>query len=231
MIVNGPRASFRNAAESVIETNGETFLGDIDVLIERAGFNLVGPEKVVSEVHHVIRRRSFLGLFFLDAGDAFGKSVEIVVVDFGEFALVVFGEEFFADVVDDVVFLARGKLRHGHHHTIAFVDGLPHAVRVLAILEFSFVKFEGDGNGAFFFGGAVAGDAELLVDFLTAIEGVLSPVGDEGFVVGNFERLNPSLVESEAESFGRGDCGGIARVSGGGEQLPLGCRLGPAGLF
>ena len=102
---------------------------------------MIGPEKVVSEVHHVIGRRSFLGLFLLNAGDAAGESVEIVVVDFGEFALVVFGEEFFADVVDDVVFLARGKLRHGHHHTVAFVDGLPHAVGILAILEFPFVEF------------------------------------------------------------------------------------------
>ena len=33
VIINGPGASFRNAAESVIETNGETFLGDIDLFI------------------------------------------------------------------------------------------------------------------------------------------------------------------------------------------------------
>ena len=207
------------------------FLGDIDVLIERAGFNLVGPEKVVAEVHHFVGRRSLFRFFFLNAGDAAGERREIGLVDFGEFAFIVFGKEFFADVVDNVVFLPRGELRHGHHHAVAFGDGLPHAVRVLAVFEFPLVEFQGDGNGAFLFDVTVTGDAELLVDFLTAIEGVFSPVGDEGFVVGNFERLNPSLVESEAGSFGHGDCGGIAGVSGGGEQLPLGCRFGPAGLF
>ena len=64
VIVNGPRASFRNAAESRVEANGEPFLGNVDLRIERAGLDLVGPEEMVSEVHQLVGWWSFFGFLF-----------------------------------------------------------------------------------------------------------------------------------------------------------------------
>ena len=84
-------------------------------------------------------------------------------------------EVFLTDVVDDVVLLPGGELRHGHHHIISLCEGLEHAERIVAVLEFPFVKLKSDGNRAFLFVGAVAGDAELIVDFLPASEGTGIP--------------------------------------------------------
>ena len=158
-------------------------MGDVDVLIDGAGFDLVGAEEDVSEVHLLVGRDGFSLFFFLDEGLAAGEVLEVSVVYFGELGGVVFFEEFFADVVDDVVFLSGGELGHGHHGAVAFGEGLEEAVGVGAVLEGAAVEFEGEGDGAFFCFVAVAGDAELLVDFFAALEGVGVPGGDDGLVV------------------------------------------------
>ena len=158
-------------------------MGDVDVFIDGARFDLVGAEEDVAEVHLLVGRDGFSLFFFLDEGLAAGEVLEVSVVYFGELGGVVFFEEFFADVVDDVVFLSGGELGHGHHGAVAFGEGLEEAVGVGAVLEGAAVEFEGEGDGAFFCFVAVAGDAELLVDFFAALEGVGVPGGDDGLVV------------------------------------------------
>lgn len=148
-------------------------MGDVDVFIDGTGFDLIGTEEDVAEVHLFVSRDGFDGFFFFDEGVAAREFVEVGVGELGELGElggVVFGEELFADVVDDVVFLAGGKLRHGHHGGVALGEGLEHAVGVGAVFEGVAVELEGDGDGAFFGFVAVAGDAELLVDFLAALE-------------------------------------------------------------
>ena len=172
VIVDGPSLAFGNTAGSGVEPDCEAFLGDVDVLIDGAGFDLVGAEEEVSKVHLLVGRRRFFGFLFLDLGDAARKGGEVGFVDFAELGGVMLLEVFLADVVDDIVLLAGRELRHRHHHAVSLGEGLIHAEGIVAVLEFSFVEFKGNGNGTFDFLGAVAGDAKLVVDFFSSFQGI-----------------------------------------------------------
>ena len=201
MIVNSPRVSFRDTAESGVEANGESFLSDVYVRIERTRLDLVGPEEMVSEVHHLVGRGSLFGFLFVKLRNSAWEIIEIAVFDLAELRGVMLFKIFLADVVNDVVFLTGRELRHGHHHAVSLGDSLIHAEGVVSVLKFSFVEFESDGNGSFLFVGAVTGDTELIIDFLAALERVFVPGSNDFAMVGGFERLHPGFVDCDTFVF------------------------------